>query len=47
MITFQQISEITGFDCGDRFLSDTEVREYFKRENLASCLADDEKVRRR
>lgn len=32
--TQQQISDLTGFDCGDQFTSEDQVRDYFTFNNM-------------
>jgi len=34
----QNISDRTGFDLGDQFTSEQQLRDYFRREQLADCL---------
>lgn len=39
-MTRQEISDVTGFDIGGQFQNEDEVRYYFRREQLQSCLND-------
>lgn len=41
MITRQELSEQTGFDLGEQFTSEAQVREYFTAENMIAMFGDD------
>lgn len=38
MDTWQEISDATGFDAGDEFTSEQQIRDYFQREQIRGCL---------
>lgn len=37
-MTFDEIDEATGFADGDKFTTDAQVRAYFQRDELLTCL---------